>query len=87
MHRLFVRAAFRGHWRALVLLGVLVAVAAAAVVATLQDAERSETAFTRLRSATAATDLGVFVEDAVTLEEAAADVRAVDGVIAAEAQP
>ena len=87
MHRLFVRAAFRGHWRALVLLGVLVAVAAAAVVATLQAAERSETAFTRLRSATAATDLGVFVEDAVTLEEAAADVRAVDGVIAAEAQP
>ena len=66
MHRLFARAALRAQWRALVVLAVLVAIAVAALVATLSAADRSSTAFDRLRRVTNASDVAVFVDDGST---------------------
>jgi hypothetical protein len=87
------RAEWRNRWRAHLALAAIVAVAVVAVLATVVAASRSERAFTRLRTATAAADVAVFVgpgegEDPETFDEAAAldeiqrAVAAIPGVVA-----
>src|SRR5512139_2282130 len=86
MHRLFARAVLRAQWRALVGLVLLIAVVVAALVAALSAADRSATAFVRLRQATNASAVAVFVDDGSTPATTRAALRRIDGVTAAEAQ-
>ncbi len=86
MHRLFARAALRAQWRALVVLALLVAVAVAALVATVSAADRSSTAFDRLRRVTNASDVAVFVDDGSTPAATKASLRQIDGVTATQAE-
>jgi ABC-type lipoprotein release transport system permease subunit len=85
---LCARAGWRARWPSLVVLIGVVAMTVAAVVALLTAAERSETAFERLRSATRASDAIVMeTSDGPTdFEVPIADVAAVDGVEGATAQ-
>lgn len=82
----FARAAVRGHWRALVSLGALAAIAVAALVATLGAADRSRTAFDRLRRETVASDVAVFHDDAEGPAAVLGALRTIDGVTAAEVE-
>ncbi|MBM3659595.1 MAG: FtsX-like permease family protein [Actinobacteria bacterium] len=86
MHTLFVRATWRGQWRALVVLAALVAVAVAAVVAMLTAAERSASSFERLRRVTNAASASIFYEDAEGAAATVAAARGTAGVAAAEPQ-
>ena len=54
------RAMQRMNWRALLLLGVVIAVSVAAVIAALTAASRSDDAFRRLRDDTRAGDVPHF---------------------------
>jgi ABC-type lipoprotein release transport system permease subunit len=93
----FARAEWRGRWRAHLALAAVVATVVAAVLATTVAASRSERAFTRLRAATNAADVAVFVgpdegEDPETFDERQAIIDTqrrlahIDGVAATAAQ-
>jgi len=56
----FARAEWRTRWRAHLALAAVVTIVVAAVLAALVGAARSEQAFSRLRAATHAADVGVF---------------------------
>lgn len=80
------RAEWRSRWRSHLVLASVVAVTVAVAIATFSGAARAQTAFHRLRAATAATDV-VAYDDAVREDPVAAvdGVTAIDGVEAARA--
>jgi ABC-type lipoprotein release transport system permease subunit len=93
----FARAEWRRRWRAHLAVAAIIAIVVAAVLATVMAASRSERAFTRLRAATNAADVAVFVgpdeeEDPETFDQRQAivatqhDVAGIDGVTATAAQ-
>jgi ABC-type lipoprotein release transport system permease subunit len=96
----FARAEWRTRWGAHLALAAVIAIVVGAVLATLMAASRSEQAFTRLRSATAAADVAAFVgpregddpeqfDATEAVRELQREVAAIDGVVrtSAEAEP
>jgi hypothetical protein len=84
--RLFAKAEWRARWRAQLLSAVVVAVTVGAVLAMLLGADRSETAFDRLRATANASDATLFLpegEDDLALERV--DALRLPGVVAASA--
>ncbi len=74
------RAEWRTRWRSYLVLAVVAGLAVGAVVATLLAATRSENAFHRLRAATRAADVSVFVPDVAGTAAAARAIEKIDGV-------
>ena len=80
-------AALRAQWRALVVLGASWSRSRwPRVVATVSAADRSSTAFDRLRRVTNASDVAVFVDDGSTPAATKASLRQIDGVTATQAE-
>lgn len=83
---LYARTEWRSKWSSHLALAGVVAVAVAAVVASLGAAARSETAFERLRTATNAADLAGSFSDTGSAEAAAGAIARIDGVEGAAAE-
>ena len=77
---LFARAATRARWRSFLALVAVVGGTVAGVVAALLGAERSDTAFERLRLATHAADVVVYAEGGEGEAATVGPLRSLDGV-------
>lgn len=87
MPYVFTRSEQRRRWRAHLALAAIVAIAVAAVVATLSAADRSEDAFHRLRSVTRASDVTVFgAADADEMDATTATLESSSAVDAASGE-
>src|SRR5207248_5085000 len=83
----FAGAEGRSRWRSHLVLASVMAATVAAAVATMTAAERSDTAFRRLRTATHASDAIVLHPDTARRPaRAVSAVKAVDGVESATAE-
>ena len=81
---LWARVEWRTRWRSYLLLAGVIGVTVGVMLAALTAADRSETAFARLRSATRATDMTVYSGDAAKDPAAAvASAKSIDGVASA----